>query len=171
LFGVVDAPRRALILHHPGRSGLHTRLQRAFAGALAERGWRVALRIARPDQAMATRGCDLLVLGAPAYNYRAARPLREQLRRLGPLDGVRTALVLTGGGMTDAALRHLFGLATRAGARVVATLEIWGSRDNAERHGLNDPVEIMRRAACAIAEADMISPAKEPRQQPAASPT
>jgi hypothetical protein len=58
-------------------------------------------------------------------------------------------LVVSGGGMTESALRDLYGRAERAGGRVTASLEVWTARSNRERHGIDDPDEIMRRAAIA----------------------
>ena len=124
-FGPADAAFKALIIHHPGRSDFHGRLQRAFAAGLAEKGWRVALTNAHPGNHANPRAYDLLALGAPVYNFRVAEPLLDQVERLGPLNKMDVMLVVSGGGMTELALRDLYGRTQRAGGRVVAALEVW----------------------------------------------
>jgi hypothetical protein len=150
-FGPADGARKALIIHHPGRSGFHARLQRAFAAALGEKGWRVALTTAHAGNHADPRAYDLLALGAPAYNFRVAEPLLDQLERIGPLYKMDVMLMVSGGGMTEPALRDLYRRIERAGGGVIAALEVWTTRSNRERHGTDDPVEIVRRAALTIA--------------------
>jgi hypothetical protein len=93
----------------------------------------------------------LLVLGAPSYNWQPARPTLAYLGRLGDLKGMPVALVISGGGMTDRALKILSDRVAQAHGRIVEALEIWTARPNAERHGLADPREIMRRAGARLA--------------------
>lgn len=146
-FGHANASRRILILHHPGRSGFEGRLQRTLAETLAAHGARVEMTNAGSDPPSDASGYDLLVLGAPTYNFRPARPLLDALDRLSPLAAKPVALLLTGGGMTDAAMRHLRRRVEDRGGRVVEAIEIWTQRTNAERGGPADPDEIMRQAA------------------------
>lgn len=142
---------RALIIHHPGRSGFHARLQHALASALVLEGWRVDIETANREAPIDLASIDLLVLGCPVYNWRVAEPLLAIVDRLGSLSGKRVALVLTGGGITKHAMADLLQLVSEAGAEVVETIEIWTERPNAPIHGLSDPEEIMRRAGKRIA--------------------
>jgi hypothetical protein len=143
--------RRALIVYHPGRSELQTRLQRKLAETLAGEGWRVDLATAHRSSISDIGGYDLLVLGAPAYNFRPALPLLNHLTRLKSLEGKPVALVVTGGGMTEAPMRFLIRQAQEKGARVIRTLELWTQRPNSERHGIDDAFEIIRRAGLDLA--------------------
>lgn len=141
---------RALIVHHPGRSGFHTRLQRAFADGLMSRGWRVAMTTASTETPIDLLPFELLVLGAPVYNWRAAQPVLAYISRLGDMRGKPVALVLSGGGVTDAAMVDLRRRVGEARGRVVEALEVWTERPNMPRHGLGDPEEVLRRAAARI---------------------
>lgn len=142
---------RALIVHHPGRSELQTRLQRTLAEVLASKGWQVELATAYEGNVVDMEAFDLLVLGAPTYNFRPARPLVDYLHCLKRLGGKPTLLVLTGGGMTEPAMSMLRRETERKGGRIVSVVEIWTGRPNAERHGIDDPQEIMRMTASAVA--------------------
>lgn len=149
-FGRAGGPR-ALIIFHPGRGGLQAFLQRALAETMAAEGWRVDLATAHPASPRDASGYDLVVLGAPTYNFRPARPLLDHLDRLASISGKPVALVLTGGGMTDEAMRALRRRCQLRGAHIVCALELWTARPNAERHGIDDPVAIVRRAALNLA--------------------
>jgi hypothetical protein len=146
-FGPPAAARRCLIVHHPGRSGYQTQLHRAFAATLAAEGWHVDLVSAHEGNRVDAANYDLMMFGAPCYNFRPARPLLDYLQRLPFPAGQRVGVVLTGGGRTESAMRWLQRELERRGAHVVAALEIWTSRPHVERHGLDDPFEIARRAA------------------------
>jgi hypothetical protein len=147
----LDGGRRALIVFHPGRSGLQTRLQQALAETMAAEGWRVDLVTAHQSSRTDASSYDLLVLAAPTYNFRPARPLLDHLDRLTSVAGKPVALVLTGGGMTEVAMGFLRQRARQRGARVVCALEIWTKRPNSERHGVDDPLEIVRRTGLELA--------------------
>ncbi|MFZ1104807.1 MAG: hypothetical protein WAN86_18485 [Hyphomicrobiaceae bacterium] len=143
--------RRALIIFHPGRGGLQAKLQRRLAETMAGEGWRVDLVTAHRSSPTDASGYDLVILAAPTYNFRPARPLLDHLVRMISLRGKRVGLVLTGGGMTDAAMAFLRRRIQERGARVVCALEIWTARPNSERHGVDDPLEIIRRAGVELA--------------------
>lgn len=55
-------------------------------------------------------------------------------------------MIVSGGGMTERAMRVLQARVVKAGGRIADEIDIWTSRPNEERHGLSDPEAIMRRA-------------------------
>jgi flavodoxin len=118
---------------------------------MAGEGWRVDMVTAHPASASDASGYDLVVLGAPTYNFRPAQPLLDQLDRLTALAAKPVALILTGGGMTEEAMHLLRRRARQKGARIVWAMELWTGRRNSERHGIDDPVEIVRRMALELA--------------------
>jgi hypothetical protein len=142
---------RVLIAFHPGRSDFQTRLQRALAERMAACGWRVDLVTAHPSSPNNAEAYDLVVFGTPAYNFRPATPLLRYLKRLRALDGKRVVLLVTGGGITDSALRFLRRRVEAKGARIIRSLEIWTTRANAERYDAEDPLEIVRLAGVSLA--------------------
>ncbi|MBZ5557995.1 MAG: hypothetical protein LAO77_12040 [Acidobacteriia bacterium] len=139
---------RALIVHHHGRGREHFqhRMQLAFAEGLQSQGWRVDITTASREAPTDVSAYDLLVLGAQTYNWCPARAVVEYVDRLHDLRGKPVVVVVSGGGMTERAMRVLQAHVLRAGGAIVDAIEIWKSRPNAERHGLSDPVTIMRRA-------------------------
>lgn len=149
-FGRAGGPR-ALVVFHPGRGGLQTLLQQTLAETMAGEGWRVDMVAAHPGNSLDASGYDLVVLGAPTYNFRPAQPLLDQLDRLMALAAKPVALILTGGGMTEEAMSLLRRRAREKGARIMRALELWTGRRNSERHGTDDPVEIVRRTALDLA--------------------
>ena len=150
-FGAAGGARRALSVYHSTHGGFQPLILRALAEGLQSQGWRVDMTTASRATPTDLSAYDLLVLGAPSYNWQPARPTLAYLDRLGDLKGMPVALVISGGGMTDRAAKILAERVTGAHGRLVQTIEIWTTRPNAERHGLSDPQEIMRRAGARLA--------------------
>jgi hypothetical protein len=152
---------RALIVHHRGRGPVQfqARVQRAFAEGLQAQGWQVDITTASRQTLTDLSRYDLLVLGAQAYNWCPARPVVDYVDRVRDLKGKRVVVIVSGGGMTERAMRVLQLCIVKAGGVIVDAIEIWTSRSNLERHGLTDPVAIMRRAGTRVA--------LEPRQKTA----
>jgi menaquinone-dependent protoporphyrinogen IX oxidase len=149
-FGPAGGPR-ALIVFHPGRAGLQTLLQRKLAESMAGEGWQVDLVTAHAASPRDGSVYDLLVLAAPTYNFKPARPLLDHLDRLTSLADKPVALILTGGGMTEEAMAVLRRRVEEKGGRVVRALELWTGRSNSERHGIDDAIEIVRLGALDLA--------------------
>jgi len=143
--GAEGGTPRALIVYHSTHGGFQRSIQRAFAEGLQSQGWRVDLTTASRMAPTNLSAYELLVVGAPSYNWEPARPVLAYLARLGTLKGCRVVLVVSGGGMTDRALRILRARVEHAGGRVLDGIELWTTRANAERLGARDPREIMRR--------------------------
>lgn len=142
---------RALIVYHSTHGGFQPLVQRALAQGLRSQGWRVDLTTASRATPTDTSGYDLLVLGAPSYNWQPARPVLAYLRRLGDLKGLPVALVISGGGMTDRARATLSDSVTHAHGRILEAIELWTARPNVGQHGSSDPQEIMHDAGARLA--------------------
>jgi hypothetical protein len=142
----------ALIVYHRGRGPLQfqARLQRAFAEGLKSQGWRVDMTTASAQASADVSRYDLLVLGAQAYNWCPARPVVDYLRRVAGLGGKPVVAIVSGGGMTERAMRLLCARIVEAGGVVADMIEVWTTRSNEERHGLVDPDAIMRRAGARV---------------------
>lgn len=143
---------RALIVHHRGRgpAQFQARMQRAFAEGLQAQGWQVDITTASRQTSTDLSRYDLLVLGAQAYNWSPARPVVDYVDRLRDLKGKPVVVIVSGGGMTERAMRVLQTCIVKAGGVIVDAIEIWTSRSNEDRHGLTDPVAIMRRAGARV---------------------
>jgi hypothetical protein len=143
---------RALIVHHRGRgpAQFQARVQRAFAEGLQAHGWQVDITTASRQTSTDLSGYDLLVLGAQAYNWSPARPIVDYVDRVGNLRGKPVVVIVSGGGMTERAIRVLQTCIVQAEGVIVDAIEIWTSRPNEDRHGLTDPVAIMRRAGARV---------------------
>jgi hypothetical protein len=143
---------RALIVYHRGRGPGHfqARMQRAFAEGLRAQGWQVDITTASHQAPTDLSTCDLLVLGAQAYNWCPARPVMDYIDRVGDLEGKPVVVIVSGGGMTERAMRILRTRIVKAGGVILDAIEIWTSRSNEERHGLSDPEAIMRQAGARL---------------------
>jgi hypothetical protein len=150
-FGAAGGARRALIVYHSTHGGFQPSVLHAFGHGLQMHGWQVDMTTASHATPLNLSAYDLLVLGAPSYNWQPARPVLAYLGRLGDLKAMPVALVISGGGMTERALKILSDRVTQAHGRIVEALEIWTTRPNAERYGLSDPQEIMRQAGTRVA--------------------
>ncbi|WP_029042355.1 flavodoxin family protein [Cucumibacter marinus] len=110
---------RALIVCHPGLSAYPERIAKGFALGLQRNGWAVDQITPSRKAGTGLERYDLLVLVAPIYMDRAARPLTRFLARLGALKGNKLALLLTGAGTTDPAMRRLSNAVDTAGGEIV----------------------------------------------------
>ncbi|HUJ77115.1 MAG TPA: hypothetical protein VL359_19775 [bacterium] len=136
---------RALIVYHSTRGIFQPLIQRALAAGLRAQGWQVHLTSASRQAPADLSPYRLLVLGAPTYSCTPARAVLAYVRRLGTLRGLAVALVVSGDGRTERALRLLREQVSRAQGRVVEEVEVWLIRPNAERHGLDNPADILQR--------------------------
>ncbi len=143
---------RALIVHHQGRGPkrFQAHVQRAFAEGLQWQGWQVDITTASHTTPTDLSRYDLLVLGAQSYNWCPARPVVDYLNRLGDLKGKPVVIVVSGGGMTERAIRVLRERVVKKHGAVVDAIEIWTLRPNEERHGLSDPRAILFRAGARL---------------------
>ena len=139
--GGEESAGRALIVHHRGRGSgpvpgsRATGIRRRIAGA----GLAGRYHDSQPPTSTDLSEYDLLVLGAQAYNWCPARPVVDYVDRVGNLRGKPVVVIVSGGGMTERAMRVLQRRIVKAGGVIVDAIEIWTSRSNEERHGLNRP--------------------------------
>lgn len=96
-----------------GNTALAVRLA---AEALRETGAEVATEFVATADRDLIPPCDLWVVAAPVFAFRAAIPLQDYLRRVRAPRGTRAAAILTHGGMPDRAATYLARQLRRAGA-------------------------------------------------------
>ncbi len=149
-FNPTGSKGSALVVYHPGLSDFQEDVTRAFIEGLVEAGWRCDLTTASRRTPEKLDDYDLLVLGAPTYEWRPASPVKRYVERLGDLGGIPTALILTGGGSTARAASLFVELVQVANGTVIEMLEIWQGAPNEELHGIPDPLVIARRAGAEL---------------------
>jgi len=137
--------KRALIVYHSAHRGFQRSLQPKLAEALVERGWRVDMTTASLAAPPDIEAYDLIVLGAPTYNWIPARPIAAYVRRLHDLRGKNVVLIVSGGGMTERAMNQLRAQVEAAHGHVVEALELWTARPNFSRFGTTEPAGIMQK--------------------------
>jgi hypothetical protein len=140
----------ALVVYHPGRSGYQEMLTQAFSEGLVSNGWRVEVTTASVEAPADLAGYDLLVLGAPTYDWVPARPIQRYLERIGDLGGRSTAVIISAAGTTTLSLPMMEDLVRDANGDLVGSYALWTLVPNRVGFGIDDPEEIMRREAKAI---------------------
>jgi hypothetical protein len=140
----------ALVLYHPGKSSFQRDVSYSFAGGLASNGWRVDVTTASSQAPMDLSGYDLLVLGAPTYDWLPAKRLPTYLSGLGSFAGTPTVIIISGAGYTDLSQRAMEMLVQEAGGEILKSLAVWSMRPNDDLYGISDPLEAMRQAALEI---------------------
>jgi hypothetical protein len=140
----------ALVVYHPGKSDFQRRANRAFAEGLASNGWRVEITTASREAPTDLSGYDLLVLGAPTYDWYPARRIERYVSSLGDLGGQPTVVIVSGMGSTQLSVPRMEGLVREANGELVKSLALWTAAPNEEVYGIDDPVEIMKREAATI---------------------
>ena len=98
---------RALIVYHSAHQGFQRRVQPALAEGLVSQGWQVDITTASVAAPLDIEPYDLIVLGAPSYNWIPAHPVTAYVTRLRDFRGKAVALIVSGGGMTAQAMHRL----------------------------------------------------------------
>ncbi len=122
----------ALVVYHPGLSDFPDSVVRAFAGGLAERGWRVRIASASRKTPVDLSQFQLVVLASPVYWWMPARPLTNYVRRVGDLGGRPTVVLLTAAGQGDRALDVMRRLVERRNGHIKRALVLYTMRPNDE---------------------------------------
>jgi hypothetical protein len=137
----------ALVVYHPGKSGFQKKANVAFAEGLVSNGWRVEITTASSQAPTDLSGYDLLVLGAPTYDWKPAKRIQQYVSGIGDLAGQRTVTIVSGLGYTELSGPAMERLVREANGDLVTPLILWTAAPNEEMYGLSDAVEIMHRAA------------------------
>jgi hypothetical protein len=140
----------ALVAYHPGRSGYQEMLAWSFSKGLVSNGWRVEITTASKEAPTDLSGYDLLVLGAPTYDWVPAKRIQRYLEQLGDLGGQPTVVIISAAGKTTVSLPRMEELVREANGDLVASYALWTMVPNRLAYGIGDPEEIMRREANAI---------------------
>jgi flavorubredoxin len=93
-----DGSETALIIYHPGLSSFMKDVAYAFADGLVENGWRVEITTASSQAPTDPSGYSLLAFGSPVYADSPSPTIKRHLERIGDLNGINTALLVTSGG-------------------------------------------------------------------------
>ncbi len=93
------APQKALVVYHPGLSDFAKNVTYTYADALAETGWRVEITTASPQAPRDISNYKLLVLTWAIYDFNPAPTIKNQLNRIGDLQGTNTVILAIGGGL------------------------------------------------------------------------
>ena len=140
----------ALVVYHAGLSSFQKDVTLAFVDGLVSSGWRCDVTTASREAPTDLSGYDLLVLGAPTYNFKPAGPIKRYLERVGDLGGLATAPIVTGGGSTARSASLLADYVMEANGTPIEVLELWQAAPNEEMHGISDAMEIAERAGAPI---------------------
>ena len=141
----------AVVIYHPGLTSFQKDVTFAFVEGLASSNWRCDVTTASREAPTDLDGYDLLVLGAPTYAFKPAGPIRRYLESVGDLQGLPTALVVTGAGTTARSASLLVDSVAKVNGNVIELLELWQLAPNDEMHGSSDAMEIAERAGASIA--------------------
>jgi hypothetical protein len=122
----------ALMLYHPGLSGLQEQLTDAYADGLVEAGWRVERTTTSAAAPVDLTGYDLLVLGVHTYWWAPDGPTRRYLGRVEDLDGLPVVALVSALGAAGRALRVTEVRIEAAGGTPQAVLPFYVLRPNDE---------------------------------------
>lgn len=122
----------ALVLYHPGLSGLQEALSDAFVAGLVERDWRVTRTTTSASAPTDFAAYDLLALGVHTYWWAPDRPTRRYLARAGDLGGTPVAVLLSAFGATGRAEARSADWVARHGGRVLEVRPFFVLRPNDE---------------------------------------
>jgi len=140
----------AFIAYHAGLSSFQEDVTMAFVRGLVSSGWKCDVTTASREGSADLSGYDLLVLGAPTYALKPARPITQYLERVGALNGLPTVLIVTAAGTTERAASILADAVTKAAGIPIELLELLQAGPNEEIHGISHAMEIAERVGAAI---------------------
>ena len=93
----------ALVIYHPGISSFSRDAVYSFADGLVDNNWRVEITTASDQAPTDLSKYSLLVLSSPVYGGSPSPSIERHVKRMGDLEGIETALVVTSGGSNGAA--------------------------------------------------------------------
>ena len=137
----------ALVVYHPGKSSFQRDVSYAFSEGLVAKGWRVEITTASSQAPADLSSYDLLVLGAPTYDWLPARRIQTYVTSVGDLAGKPTVTIISGAGHTALSQPAMEKLVLDAGGELVESLAVWSMAPIDEVYGVSDPKEAMRQAA------------------------
>ncbi len=140
----------AFVAYHAGLSSFQEDVTMAFVRGLVSSDWRCDVTTASREGPTDLSAYDLLVLGAPTYALKPARPITQYLERVDDLNGLPTVLIVTAAGTTERAASILANAVTDVKGTTIDVLELWQAAPNEEIHGISDATEIAERAGAAI---------------------
>lgn len=137
----------ALVVYHPGKSEFQHDVSHAFAEGLVSNGWRAEITTASSQAPTDLSDYDLLVLGAPTYDWRPAKRIQHYLKGLGDLGGQRTVTIISAAGYAELSGPTMEKLVREANGELVESLILYTKRPNEDLYGINDALEIATQAA------------------------
>ncbi len=141
---------RVLVVGDPGVSDFEPRVAEAVSSGLIDAGWRVDVTTASGQTPTDLSGYSLVVLCCPIYGGMPSKPMQDYLSRLGSLEGVRVATVMTGAGSSDEAKAWMTGRIGGLGGDEVLSLVVTSMAPNEQQYGSTDPVMIAERAMASL---------------------
>jgi flavorubredoxin len=126
----LEGTKTALVIYHPGLASFQQDTTYAFADGLVENGWKVEITTPSSEAPTDLSGYSLLVLGSPVYAGAPAPSLQRHLERIGDLNGIATALIVTSGGSDGEAEATLQQAVEDHDGNVVLVLSLYTSTPN-----------------------------------------
>jgi flavorubredoxin len=137
-----DGSKTALIIYHPGLSSFMKDVTYAFAEGLVENGWRVEITTASSQAPTDLSEYSLLALGSPIYAGNPSQTIKRHLERIGDLQGMETAILITSGGNSTSDLT-MQQMVEEYGGTVKTVVEVFNQEPNA---GNGNAMDIARQA-------------------------
>ena len=125
-----EGTKMALVIYHPGLASFQQDTTYAFADGLVENGWKVEITTPSSEAPTDLSGYSLLVLGSPVYAGAPAPTLQRHLERIGDLNGIATALIVTSGGSDGEAEATLQQAVEDHDGNIVLVLSLYTSTPN-----------------------------------------
>jgi flavorubredoxin len=138
---------KILVVYHPGLSSFQKDVTMSFVRGLVERGYIVDITTPSSKTTTEINEYEIIVLGAPTYEFAPAKPMENYIKRVGDFKGKKIVAILTGSGSTDESVAKMKELIEIANGIVIESLPLWSSAPNEEVYGISDPSQIAYKYA------------------------
>jgi len=138
---------KILVVYHPGLSSFQKDVTMSYVKGLVERDFIVDITTPSSNTTTEITSYDLIVLGAPTYEFSPAKPMENYITRVGDFKGKKIVAIITGSGSTEESVVKMKELIERANGALIESLPLWSLGPNEELYDISDPSKIAYNSA------------------------
>jgi len=138
---------KILVVYHPGLSSFQKDVTMSYVKGLVERNFIVDITTPSSNTTTEITNYDLIILGAPTYEFAPAKPMENYITRVSDFKGKKIVVIITGSGSTDESVAKMKELIESTNGALIESLPLWFLGPNEEIYGISDASEIAYKSA------------------------
>jgi len=138
---------KILVVYHPGLSSFQKDVTMSYVKGLVERNFIVDITTPSSNTTTEITNYDLIILGAPTYEFAPAKPMENYITRVSDFKGKKIVVIITGSGSTDESVAKMKELIESTNGTLIESLPLWSLGPNEEIYGISNASEIAYKSA------------------------